>query len=79
MEPDRPGAIADPAALDVPTLLLHGPDDTVASWETSRAFAAAREELVSLHRIPHAPHAAMWNADPAEYEEKLRHFLTPLM
>jgi uncharacterized protein len=79
VEPDHPGVVADPAALDVPALLLHGPDDTVASWETSREFAASREELISLHRIPHAPHAAMWNADPAAYEEKLRHFLTPLM
>jgi uncharacterized protein len=79
VEPDHPGVVVDPGALDVPALLLHGPDDTVASWETSREFAASREELISLHRIPHAPHAAMWNADPAAYEEKLRHFLTPLM
>jgi fermentation-respiration switch protein FrsA (DUF1100 family) len=79
VEPDRLGAVMDPAVLDVPTLLVHGPDDTVAHWQTSKAFAAAREELISLHPVPHAPHAAMWNADPAAYEEKLRHFLTPLM
>jgi hypothetical protein len=29
--------------------------------------------------VPDAPHAAMWNADPTEYEERLRRFLTPLM
>lgn len=78
-EPERLGQIADPARLSVPTLLIHGPDDTVAPWAESTAFAAAREELVSLYPVPHAPHAAMWNADPAEYEERLRRFLTPLM
>jgi fermentation-respiration switch protein FrsA (DUF1100 family) len=58
---------------------VHGPDDTVAPWEKSEAFVEAREELASLHVVPYAPHAAMWNADPEAYEEKLRHFLTPLM
>lgn len=79
VEPEGLGWVADPAALVVPTLLLHGPDDTIASLRTSQEFAAAREELVSLHTIPDAPHAAMWNADPEGYEEKLRRFLTPLM
>ncbi len=79
VDPGRLRAVADPAALDVPTLMVHGPEDTVAPWQISQAFAAAREELVSLHVVPYAPHAAMWNADPEAYEEKLRHFLTPLM
>lgn len=79
VEPGRLGAVMDPAALDVPALLIHGPDDTVAPWQISRAFAAPREELISLYTVRHAPHAAMWNADPEAYEEKLRHFLTPLM
>jgi pimeloyl-ACP methyl ester carboxylesterase len=70
---------ADPARLTVPTLLIHGPDDTFASWEATRQLAARRPDLVMLHTVPGAPHAAMWNVDPDGYEETLRRFLTPLM
>ncbi|MFJ1810752.1 MULTISPECIES: alpha/beta hydrolase [unclassified Streptomyces] len=72
-------AAADPDRLKVPTLILHGPDDTVAPWSVSRRLADRRPELVSLHTVPHASHGAMWNPDPAAYEEALRRFLTPLM
>ncbi|MDX2677516.1 alpha/beta hydrolase [Streptomyces soliscabiei] len=72
-------AAADPARLTVPTLILHGPDDTVAPWGASRRLAARRPDLVALHTVPQAPHGAMWNVDPAAYEEALRRFLTPLM
>ncbi|MFH8406359.1 alpha/beta hydrolase [Streptomyces sp. NPDC018019] len=68
-----------PDLLKVPTLLIHGPDDTLAPWSSSRELAARRPDLITLHPVPHAPHAAMWNADPATYEETLRRFLTPLM
>ncbi|MEV5599290.1 prolyl oligopeptidase family serine peptidase [Streptomyces sp. NPDC052496] len=68
-----------PELLSVPTLLIHGPHDTLAPWAASRELAARRPDLVTLHPVPHAPHAAMWNADPATYEETLRRFLTPLM
>ncbi|WP_030372217.1 alpha/beta hydrolase [Streptomyces rimosus] len=68
-----------PDLLTVPTLLIHGPDDTLAPWSASRELAARRPDLITLHPVPHAPHAAMWNADPARYEETLRRFLTPLM
>ncbi|MFI7388765.1 alpha/beta hydrolase [Streptomyces sp. NPDC049813] len=69
----------DPAALRVPTLLVHGPADEVAPWALSRRVAARRPDLVTLHTVDDAPHNAMWNADPATYEETLRRFLTPLM
>ncbi|GLF98680.1 alpha/beta hydrolase [Streptomyces yaizuensis] len=72
-------AAADADALRVPTLIFHGPDDAVAPWAASRELAAHRPGLVSLITVPGAPHAAMWNADPARYEEALRRFLTPLM
>ncbi|MFI9049956.1 alpha/beta hydrolase [Streptomyces sp. NPDC053427] len=75
----RPADAADPAALAVPTLIFHGPDDTIAPWAASRSFAARRGDLITLQSVPHAPHAAMWNADPPRYEEALRRFLTPLM
>ncbi|TJZ51169.1 alpha/beta fold hydrolase [Streptomyces piniterrae] len=74
---DRPAV--DPERLTAPVLLFHGPDDTIAPWTASRSFAARRADLITLQPVPHAPHAAMWNADPAGYEEALRRFLTPLM
>ncbi|MFD3720420.1 alpha/beta hydrolase [Streptomyces sp. NPDC058674] len=76
---DRRPPGADPGALRVPTLVFHGPDDTIAPWEPSRRLAAARPDLVSLHTVRGAGHGAMWNADPDQYEEVLRRFLTPLM
>ncbi|MFI6683342.1 alpha/beta hydrolase [Streptomyces sp. NPDC050485] len=76
---DRLQEAVDPAALRVPTLLFHGPDDTLAPWGPSRELADRRPELITLHTVPHAPHASMWNADPPRYEETLRRFLTPLM
>ncbi|MER6095715.1 hypothetical protein ABT154_07595 [Streptomyces sp. NPDC001728] len=72
-------AASQPEALRVPVLLMHGPDDTVAPWEPSVELAARRPDLVTLKTVRHAPHAAMWNADPVRYEEALRRFLTPLV
>lgn len=71
--------VADPGKLDVPTLIIHGPDDGLAPWYPSRELAARRTDLVTLHTVSDAPHGAMWNADPTGYEETLRRFLTPLM
>ncbi|MET9084716.1 alpha/beta fold hydrolase [Streptomyces sp. NPDC004237] len=79
LHPDR---LADPVGPDhptVPTLIIHGPDDTVAPWLHSRRLAARSPDRVALYTVPDAPHGAMWNADPQHYEERLRRFLTPLM
>jgi uncharacterized protein len=76
---DGPLDPARPGALTVPTLILHGPDDSIAPWEPSRELARIRPDLVTLHTVPDAGHAAMWNADPAGYGEALRRFLTPLV
>ncbi|WP_328539478.1 alpha/beta hydrolase family protein [Streptomyces sp. NBC_00344] len=76
---DRLHAASAPSALRVPTLIFHGPGDRLASWQRSRELASARPELVILHEVGDAPHAAMWNANPTDYEEALRRFLTPLM
>ncbi|MFF0219408.1 alpha/beta hydrolase family protein [Streptomyces vinaceus] len=76
---DRLPPGADPAALRVPVLIFHGPDDALAPWGPSRRLAEARPDLVTLRTVREAGHGAMWNADPAGYEEALRRFLTPLM
>ncbi len=76
---DRLARSADPALLSVPTLIVHGPGDTLAPWQASRDFAERRRDLVTLHTVRDAEHQAMWNADPEGYEEALRRFLTPLM
>ncbi|MFF4008108.1 alpha/beta hydrolase [Streptomyces sp. NPDC001717] len=76
---DRRPPGSDPGALRIPVLIFHGPDDTIAPWEPSRRLAAARPDLVQLHTVDGVEHGAMWNADPAGYEEALRRFLTPLM
>ncbi|MDT0480454.1 alpha/beta hydrolase [Streptomyces doebereineriae] len=70
MGPDRPPP---------PTLIFHGPDDTIAPWDLSRRLAGTHPDRIALHTVRQAPHAAMWNADPSGYEEALRRFLTPLM
>ncbi|MEU9733599.1 alpha/beta fold hydrolase [Streptomyces sp. NPDC048002] len=76
---DRAGPDGSPDRLTVPTLIFHGPDDTVAPWIHSRRLAQARPDLVALQTVRRAPHSAMWNPDPKSYEESLRRFLTPLM
>ncbi|MFF6917284.1 alpha/beta fold hydrolase [Streptomyces sp. NPDC012466] len=79
LSPDRVAGTLPAGELRVPALVLHGPDDTVASWQLSRRLAGARPDMVALHTVRNAPHGAMWNADPKGYEEALRRFLTPLM
>ncbi|MPY64970.1 alpha/beta hydrolase [Streptomyces spongiae] len=76
---DRVQAAVMPEELKVPVLIFHGPDDTIAPWTLSHALADHNPNQVALHAVPNAPHGAMWNADPAGYEEVLRRFLTPLM
>ncbi|MDH6113456.1 dienelactone hydrolase [Kitasatospora sp. MAP12-15] len=71
--------LADGAELPGPTLLLHSPQDSVAPWGAAARLAHRRSDLVSLHAVPGAEHAALWNADPAGYEEALRRFLTPIL
>ncbi|WP_030203215.1 alpha/beta hydrolase [Streptomyces sp. NRRL S-87] len=76
---DRLPEAADPDGLQVPVLVFHGPGDSLAPWGLTRRLADRRPDLVTLYSIQEAPHAAMWNASPAAYEEALRRFLTPLV
>jgi pimeloyl-ACP methyl ester carboxylesterase len=71
--------IAQGTDLAVPTLVLHSRQDSVAPYEAAERLAENRNDLVSLHAVPGAGHAGLWNADPARYEELLRRFLTPLL
>ncbi|WP_189783744.1 alpha/beta hydrolase family protein [Streptomyces capitiformicae] len=79
MHGDRAEEAAAPPRLGAPALIFHGPDDTLAPWAPSRRLAADRPDRVTLRTVRHAPHGAMWNVDPAGYEEALRRFLTPLI
>lgn len=76
---ERHSAPVDPDRLPVPALVVHGPDDAIAPWGTSREFAERRPDLVTEHVVARAPHAAMWNANPEGYEEALSRFLMPLL
>ncbi|WP_371500013.1 hypothetical protein OG871_26680 [Kitasatospora sp. NBC_00374] len=71
--------IADGGDLQVPVLLMYSPDDRVAPPQAAERLAEQAENLVSLHAVPEAGHAALWNADPDGYLESLRRFLTPLL
>ncbi|GER88903.1 alpha/beta hydrolase [Dictyobacter vulcani] len=58
----------------VPTLLFHGVGDTTAPIAVSDTFATAHPHVI-YHRIADADHTQCWNANPEEYEAKLRSFL----
>ncbi|MEV4739122.1 prolyl oligopeptidase family serine peptidase [Streptomyces sp. NPDC049555] len=79
LAPDGLAEAADPGPLDVPVLVLHGTEDTLAPLERSRALVARKPALFSLQTVRGAGHAGAWNADPERYEEALRRFLVPLM
>lgn len=66
---------SDPAALDVPTLLIHGEADPVVPVELSDALAAARPDVVTYLRVPGAGHVRAWNAAPDHVEMSLGAFL----
>ena len=66
---------SDPAALDVPTLLIHGEADDVVPVELSDALAAARPDIVTYLRVPGAGHVRAWNTSPDHVELSLGAFL----
>ena len=65
--------------LRAPVLLMHSPDDSVAPVGPARRLAELRDDLVWYREFPGAEHEALWNTDPAGYEDTLRRFITPLL
>lgn len=65
----------DPAALTLPTFLVHGDADPVVPIERADTLAAARPELVTYLRVAGAGHVRAWNHDPDSYQAALRGFL----
>lgn len=69
---------SDPAALDLPTLLIHGDADPVVPVELSDALAAARPDVVTYLRVPGAGHVRAWNTAVDHVELALGAFLENL-
>ena len=65
----------DGASLTVPALIIHGEADDDVPIATSREFAAANPDNVTLVEVPGATHIASWNAGPGTYESRLLDFL----
>lgn len=61
--------------LSTPVLLFHGEDDATVPIASSEQLAAARPDLVTFVRVPHAGHVLSWNVDPARYEQQVMAFL----
>ena len=64
------------SALRVPVLIFVDTDDTTVANGPSRAFAAARPDLVTLVTTSGGGHTLSWNVDPGSYERSVRDFLT---
>jgi uncharacterized protein len=65
----------DPRRYALPTLLFHGDLDATVPVTLSDAFAAARPDVVTYHRVPGAGHLATWNVDRQGCEAALHRFL----
>lgn len=65
----------DPRRYALPTLLFHGALDVVVPVTLSDAFAAARRDVVTYHRVAGAGHVRTWNVDREGCERALASFL----
>jgi fermentation-respiration switch protein FrsA (DUF1100 family) len=55
-----------------PLLLMHGKVDDVISFRHSEELFEKAKEPKKLWLCDHAPHTAMYNADPRQFEEEFR-------
>lgn len=69
----------DPRRYALPTLLFHGAADAVVPVALSDAFAAARQDVVTYHRVPGAGHLHTWNVDRQGCERTLASFLARVL
>ncbi|MGE0598325.1 MAG: alpha/beta hydrolase [Dehalococcoidia bacterium] len=68
--------LAKASQLVTPILLIHGEEDRTVPVSTSEQLARLRPDLiVDFYRVPDAGHVESWNADPAEYEQRVRTFM----
>ncbi|MEX0835847.1 MAG: alpha/beta fold hydrolase, partial [Nitriliruptor sp.] len=67
--------LADPNLFRSPTLLFHGDADATVPVALSDAFAAARQDVVTYHRVRGAGHVRTWNVDREGCEAALAAFL----
>jgi uncharacterized protein len=67
--------LGDPRRYDLPTLLFHGDADLVVPVALSDAFAEARADVVTYHRVRGAGHVRTWNTDREGCEAALAAFL----
>lgn len=72
-------ALEESPGLEVPLLILHSPQDPIASIAPVRRLVDRQGQRAVLREYPGAAHAALWNSDQRRYEEDVRRFLTPLL
>jgi uncharacterized protein len=65
----------DPFVYALPTLLFHGDADATVPVALSDAFATARPDVVTYHRVAGAGHLQSWNVDREGCERALAAFL----
>lgn len=58
------------AALDIPTLILAGPEDTYVPWQGSVRLAELSPRFVTLHELK-GEHVKHWNRDPRDWESSI--------
>ena len=75
-QPDALSAIA--RGKRVPVLLIHSKADQIVPPTHSERLAHAYDGPVKIWISEHGAHGAVWNADPAAYEAKVRDFVSAL-
>ncbi len=66
--------------LDVPTLIIHGTEDTTNPLEASEQFAAAAPDgVVTVDTVEDAEHIWAWNTDRDQFETALAEHLSEVL
>jgi len=62
--------------ISVPTLVLHGTEDTSSPFGVAARLQRLRPELVTLESFD-ADHTMTWNSDPERWQQTVRTWLAP--